>query len=200
MHSDRCEMISHCRFYLHLPDLWCWASLHVSVSHLFVFGKMPAQVLYSFIKEKDLCIYFWPRWVFITACRLLQLGSGGCLSCGVQASRCGGFACCRAQSRACAFSSCGSRALERWLSGCGARAQLLCSVWDPPGSGFKSVSPALAGGFLTIRSPGKSSAQFFNWVAFGFLILSFMSSLCTLDFNPYESARLLQWVVFSFCW
>ena len=113
---------------------------------------------------------------------------------------CGGFACCRAQSRACAFSSCGSRALERWLSGCGARAQLLCSVWDPPGSGFKSVSPALAGGFLTIRSPGKSSAQVFNWVAFGFLILSFMSSLCTLDFNPYESARLLQWVVFSFCW
>ena len=121
----------------------------MSVSHLFVFGKMPAQVLYSFIKEKDLCIYFWPRWVFITACRLLQLGSGGCLSCGVQASRCGGFACCRAQSRACAFSSCGSRALERWLSGCGARAQLLCSVWDPPGS------LALAGGLLPTEPPGK---------------------------------------------
>jgi len=42
------------------------------------------------------------------------------------------------------------------LSSCGTRAQPLCSMWDIPGSGIKSVFPALAGGFLTIGSPGKS--------------------------------------------
>ena len=32
---------------------------------------------------------------------------------------------------------------------------VLFGMWDLPGSGIKSVSPALAGGFLTIRPPGK---------------------------------------------
>ena len=40
--------------------------------------------------------------------------------------------------------------------GCDARAQLLCSMWDLPGPGLKSVSPALAGRFLTTAPPGKS--------------------------------------------
>ena len=51
--------------------------------------------------------------------------------------------------------SCGSWALERRLSSCGTRAQLLCGMWDPPGPGLEPVSPALAGGFLTIAPPGK---------------------------------------------
>ena len=33
-HSDRCEVISHCSFYLHFSNKWCWASFHVSVDHL----------------------------------------------------------------------------------------------------------------------------------------------------------------------
>ena len=54
------------------------------------------------------------------------------------------------------LSSCGSQALECRLSSCGARAQVLCGMWDPPGPGITPVSPALAGGFLTIAPPGKS--------------------------------------------
>ena len=34
-HSDRCEVISHCGFYLHFPDDWrCWTFFLVSVCHL----------------------------------------------------------------------------------------------------------------------------------------------------------------------
>ena len=84
--------------------------------------------------------------------------------CGVWASHCGGFSCCRARAlgawasvvAARRLSSCGSRALNRRLSSCGAQAQLLHGVWDLPGPGFEPVSPALAGGFLTTVSPGKS--------------------------------------------
>ena len=53
------------------------------------------------------------------------------------------------------FSSCGSWALERKPSSCGARAQLLRGMWDLPGPEIEPVSPALAGGFLTIAPPGK---------------------------------------------
>ena len=54
------------------------------------------------------------------------------------------------------LSSCGLRTVEHRLSSCGAQAQLLCGMWDLPGSGLKPVSPALAGGFLTTAPPGKS--------------------------------------------
>ena len=37
---------------------------------------------------------------------------------------------------ACGLSCYGSRALEHRLNSCGARAQLLHSMWDPPGSGL----------------------------------------------------------------
>ena len=56
--------------------------------------------------------------------------AGATLRCGVQASHCGGFSCCRAQALgvwasvavACGISSCGIRALERRFSSCGVRA------------------------------------------------------------------------------
>ena len=41
------------------------------------------------------------------------------------------------------------------LSSCGTRAQLLHGLWDLPGPGLETVSPALAGGFLTTVPPGK---------------------------------------------
>ena len=50
-HSDRCEMVSHCGFNLHLSDdQWCWASFHVSVGHLYVlFWEVFIQVLNPFL-------------------------------------------------------------------------------------------------------------------------------------------------------
>ena len=38
----------------------------------------------------------------------------------------------------------GSQALKHRLKGCGPLAQLLCGMWDLPGSGMESTSPALA--------------------------------------------------------
>ena len=58
-------------------------------------------------------------------------------------------------SRGSGFSSCGSQALESRLNSCGAPAQLLCDMLDLPRPGLESVSPALAGRFLTTAPPGK---------------------------------------------
>ena len=54
------------------------------------------------------------------------------------------------------LSSCSSQTLEHRLNSCGARASLLRGMWDFPGSGIKSVSPALAGKFFTTEPPGKA--------------------------------------------
>ena len=61
------------------------------------------------------------------------------------------------------LSSCGVQAVERRLSSCGARAQLLCGMWDLPGPGLEPVSPALAGGFLTIEPPGEPRVLLFKF-------------------------------------
>ena len=46
--------------------------------------------------------------------------------------------------------------VARRLSSCGSWAQLLHGMWDFPGPGLESMSPTLAGGFLTTAPPGKS--------------------------------------------
>ena len=45
-HSDQCEVIAHCSFDLHsFNNKQCWASFHVSVSHLHVFfGEMSVEI------------------------------------------------------------------------------------------------------------------------------------------------------------
>ena len=53
------------------------------------------------------------------------------------------------------LNSCGLWVLEYGLSNCGAWTWLLCSMWNLPGPGIKSVSPALASGFLSSVPPGK---------------------------------------------
>ena len=96
---------------------------------------------------------------------------GATLRCGLQASHCGGFSCCRAQALgsqasvvvARRLSSCDLRALERRLSSCGARAQLLYGMWDLPGPGIEPVSHALAGGFLTTAHQGSPTRFLFKW-------------------------------------
>ena len=66
------------------------------------------------------------------------------------------------------LSSCGSQALECRLSSCGTRAQLFRSMWDLPGPGLESVSPALAGRFLNTVPPGKPP-----YIGF-YLVVSFL--------------------------
>ena len=70
-------------------------------------------------------------------------------------SRCTGFV-VAAQG----LSSCGSEALERKPNSCGTRAQLVHSMWDPPGSRTEPVSPSLAGGFFITEPPGKPEPKF----------------------------------------
>ena len=62
-------------------------------------------------------------------------------------SRCSGFSWCRA------------RAPERGLSSCGTWFSLPFGMWNLPGSGIKTMSPALADVFLTTGPPGKSRSH-----------------------------------------
>ena len=125
----------------------------------------------------------------------LQLRQGGAtLSCGAQASHCGGFSCCRAQALgtwasvvvACRLSSCGLRALECRLSSCGARAELLHGRWDLPRPGIKAVSPALAGRFSTTVPPGKLPQV----IHFCENIKSHNFNTCSLLYGDYTSVKL----------
>ena len=68
-------------------------------------------------------------------------------SCGAWAFHHGGVSCCGAQAL-------GAWVLERGLR-TGSWAQLLHSLWDLPWPGIEPRSPALAGGFLSTRLPGK---------------------------------------------
>ena len=77
-------------------------------------------------------------------------------SCRVWASQSGDFSCCGARALGHpGFSSCSPQALEPRPSHCGTEASLFRTVWDPPGSGIKSTSPVMAGGFFTTEPPGK---------------------------------------------
>ena len=103
---------------------------------------------------------FWLQWVFVAARGLSLVAASG----GYSLLQCAGFSCCGARAlgvlasavAACGLSSSGRQALERRLSSCGAWAWLLRSMWDLPRPGIVPVSPAVAGGFLTIAPPGKS--------------------------------------------
>ena len=60
------------------------------------------------------------------------------------------------------FSSRGSPAPEQGLGGGGSGASSLRIMWTLPQPGIKSVSPALAGGFLSPVPPGKSYVCLFE--------------------------------------
>ena len=81
--------------------------------------------MFSLFKIVILCNYFSLRWVFIAMHKVFSSGShqGLLCSCGVRASHCSGFSCCRAQVVGClGFSSCCSQVLEHRLSSCRAQA------------------------------------------------------------------------------
>ena len=156
---------SQCIFLFCLsPFCWWWFTLGGQMwsllLHLTLLDSESPTRLCSSLKIIYLFIIF-----FIFGCAgplllcvgFLQLWRVGTIRCGVPASHHGGFSCHRAWVLGHAgFSSCSSQALEHSLSSYGARAQLLRGMWDLPGSGIKTVSPALAGGFLSTVPPGKS--------------------------------------------
>ena len=61
--------------------------------------------------------------------------------------------------------SCGFQALAHRLSSCAARAQLLCDVWDLPGSGIKPMSPAFQANSLPLSHQG-SPVSFLKYIHF----------------------------------
>ena len=64
-HSNRCEVIAHCNFYLHFPDrYWCWASFHVPVDPLYVFFLKNVYIELPLLRL-DWFFYFcyWVVWV-----------------------------------------------------------------------------------------------------------------------------------------
>ena len=111
---------------------------------------------------------------------------------GAQASRCDSFSCCGARALgvwasavvARGLTSCGSWALECRLSSCGAWAWLLHGMWDLPGPGIEPVSPALAGGFLTTVTPGKSQVEALR-----------EHLKCYLSFLPHHWQLPSQWLL-----
>ena len=88
------------------------------------------------------------------------MGLGCCTqafsSCGVWATHCSGFSCCRAP----ALGTWVSVAAAHGLSSCGSWAQLLCGMCDPPRPGIKPMSLALKGGFPPTGPPEKPSLVF----------------------------------------
>ena len=130
-------------------------------TYTFFFIFFSIVVYQDFLKILYSCIYFWLCCGFIAMRAFLQLWRVGAT---VQL----GYAGFSLQwllllqstgSRACGLSSCCSWALEHRLSKCGKRAQLLCSMWDRPGSGVKPISPTLAAGFFTTEPPRRFLSQ-----------------------------------------
>ena len=127
-------------------------------------GKREQEVKDSINQDSRFFFFFFFAVLGLRCCAQASL------RCGVWASHCGGFSCCRARALgawasvvvACGLSSCGSWALEHRPSSCGAWAQLLHSMRDLPGPGMEPVSPALAGGFSTTALPGKPNITTLN--------------------------------------
>ena len=109
---------------LHIFSCACYLCIFFDEVSIHIFSS-------CFFLNKFIYFYFWLCCVFIAARGLsLVAASGATLCCGVQASHCGGFSCCRAQAVgtwasvvvARRLRSCGSQALELRLSSCGTRA------------------------------------------------------------------------------
>ena len=87
------------------------------------------------------------------------------------------------------------------FSSCGAWAQLLRGMWDLSGPGIESMSPALAGGFLSTAPPGKSQSTYLNCTGLCVSTYVYTCDIITLKkwtylspskfaFAPWESLSL----------
>ena len=65
----------------------------------------------------------------------------------------------------------------------GAWAQLPHGMWDLPGPGMESMSPASAGRFLTTEPPGRSHSFFYN------IELNWSFSLCNVQISWYRLSK-----------
>ena len=91
-------------------------------------------------------------------------------------------------SRHTGFSSCGTRAQQLWVAGSRVQAQQLwhMALVTPRHVGSSwtrapTMSPALAGGFLTTAPPGKSSGSLFNPIKQTIIFLLFYTNSVCLD-------------------
>ena len=108
------------------------------------------KILFIFLLYFKKCVYFWLYQVFVAVQAFLQSQRAGA----------------PLQVQSMGFSlwsilllqSTGARCAG--FSSCGAWAQLPHRMWNLLEPGIKSVSPALAGGFLTTRPPG--SPKYFS--------------------------------------
>ena len=135
---------------------------------------------------RDVTYLFLAAWVFIAAGGLsraamrgatLRLqGSGLIPAASLIAQHC---------SRHAGSHICGSQALEHDLSRM-AQGYLLGGMWDLPGAGIKSMSPALAGKFLTTVPPEKPLKINFLNVSTTDNCGKFFISLCILSLYYYS--------------
>ena len=113
-------------------------------TNIFIYNIFPRKPL-----SLLLLFYYQLRWVFIATCRLslVALSRGFSLVAMHRLTPCSGFSCCRAWAL--------KRGLQQ-LCHTSVQAQLFLSMWDLLGPGIKPMCSALAGEFLTTRSPGQS--------------------------------------------
>ena len=158
MHMVKIYTISECLYLLHRALLLFHPSLQKNYSAQLFRGWFPNLSLHIHVLFLSF-FFFLNLFIFIFGCigsSLLHAGflqlwrAGTTLCCGVWAL---GVQASVVVARG--LSRCGSRALEHRLSSCGAWAQLLCSMWNLPGPGLESVSPAFSGGFPVTVPPGK---------------------------------------------
>ena len=111
-----------------------------------------------FLHRRGLSIFLYNFiYLFVFGC------AGSLLLCGLFSSEQGLVSSCSARTTHCGgFSRGRTRALEFRLSSCGARVQFPHGTWNHPRQGIEPMSPALASGFLTTGSPGKSMSWSFE--------------------------------------
>ena len=115
------------------------------------------KLTFFFLIFKNLFIYLWLCWVFVSVQGLsLVVASGGHSS-----SQCAGLSLSWPLTIAASLVA-EHRLQTRRLSNCGSRAQLLCGMWDLPRPGPEPLSSALAGRFSTTAPPGKPLNLLFN--------------------------------------
>ena len=114
------KIFQPCNIFIRSSPLW---SLKLLIMNCLCFLKTISLLILLFLAVLGLCCCTWA---------FCSRGEQGLLlSCGVQASRCRGFSCCK------------ERALEPRLSSFDTRAYLPSNMWNLPRGGIERVSPAL---------------------------------------------------------
>ena len=138
-------------------------ALKIEDGHSLHFRELPAKWILNHLRN-----LLWLHWVFVTVNKLSLVAKGEVYSPAAMGSLFTVAASCfRARGPECRLRRRGTRA---WLPR---------SMWDLPGPGIESVSPALTGGFLTTGPSGKSSLLSktcaFSWFVSPTVFLAFFT-------------------------